>query len=89
MQSIVSHRQRAQTQSRVAREPIPLSERIGYSLAEFAALFGRSPTWGYRRMYAGQIKPISECGRLIIPRTEVELFLSRRREYNPTQRGKQ
>jgi len=40
-------------------------------------------------MYAGQIKPITDCGRLIIPRTEVELFLARRREYNPRQGGDQ
>jgi len=83
-QANVSHKQRAQPRSRVAPEPVPLSERVGYSLAEFAALFGRSPTWGYRRMYAGQIKPITDCGRLIIPRMEVESFLARRREYNPT-----
>jgi hypothetical protein len=36
--------QRAQTQSRVAREPIPLEKRVAYSPAEFAALCGRSPT---------------------------------------------
>jgi hypothetical protein len=45
MQCSISHRQRAQTQSRVAREPVPLTERLGYSPAEFAAFFGRSPTW--------------------------------------------
>jgi hypothetical protein len=77
--------QRAQTQSRVAREPIPLNERLGYSPAEFAALFGRSATWGYRQIYAGRIKPITDCGRLLIPHTEVDSILARRREYNPKQ----
>jgi hypothetical protein len=77
------HGQRAQTQSRVAREPIPLSERLGYSPAEFAALFGRSPTWGYRQIYAGRVKPVADCGRIIIPRAEVESVLARRRDYNP------
>ena len=76
--------QRAQTQSRVARKSIPLTERLGYSPAEFAALFGRSPTWGYRQIYAGRVKPVADCGRLIIPRAEVESVLARRREYNPT-----
>lgn len=85
MESNTSHRQRAQTQSRVAREPIPLNERLGYSPSEFAALFGRSPTWGYRQIYAGRVKPIADCGRIIIPRAEIELVLARRREYNPTQ----
>jgi hypothetical protein len=83
----VIHGQRAQTQSRVARERIPLSERLGYSPAEFAALFGRSPTWGYRQIYAGRVKPVADCGRIIIPRTEVESVLARRREYNPTKGG--
>ena len=82
-----SHRQRAQTQSRVAHEPIPSNERLGYSPAEFAALFGRSPTWGYRQIYAGRIKPVADCGRLIIPRAEVESVVARRREYNPAQTG--
>jgi hypothetical protein len=84
MQCSISHRQWAQTQSRVAREAIPLSERLGFSPAEFAALFGRSPTWGYRQIYAGRVKPVADCGRLIIPRAEVESVLARRREYNPT-----
>src|SRR5438067_1617676 len=34
MESNTSHRQRAQTQSRVAREPIPFGERAAYSPAE-------------------------------------------------------
>jgi hypothetical protein len=85
MQCSTSHRQRAQTQSRVARESIPLTERLGHSPAEFAALFGRSPTWGYRQIYAGRVKPIADCGRIIIPRAEIESVLARRREYNPTQ----
>jgi Helix-turn-helix domain len=82
------HGQRAQTQSRVARESILLTERLGYSAAEFAALFGRSPTWGYRQIYAGRIKPVADCGRIIIPRSEVDSVLARRREYNPRQESK-
>jgi hypothetical protein len=79
--------QRAQTQPRVAREPIPLSQRAAYSPAEFAALFGRSPTWGYRQIYAARIKPIADCGRLLIPREEVDSFLARKAEYNPATVG--
>jgi len=85
MQTIESHRKCAQTQSRVAREPIPFHERAAYSPTEFAALFGRSPTWGYRQIYAGRIKPIADCGRLLVPHTEVDSILARRREYNPIQ----
>ena len=51
MQNRATHEERAQTQSRVAREPIPLNQRAAYSPAEFAALCGRSPTWTYRLIY--------------------------------------
>jgi hypothetical protein len=79
--------QRAQTQSRVAREPIPLAERLAFSPAEFAALCGRSSTWGYRQIYAGRVKPIADCGRLLIPRSELDSLLSRKAEYNPVTVG--
>lgn len=87
MQHNESHEQRAQTQSRVARKPIPITERVALSPAEFAALCGRSPTWAYRLIYAGRIKPITDCGRLLIPRTQLESFLARTAEYNPTATG--
>ena len=87
MQKNGTYGQRAQTQSRVARERIPLDERAAYSPTEFAALFGRSPTWGYRQIYAARVKPISDCGWLLIPREEVDLFLARRAEYNPVMVG--
>ena len=82
MKEIVLRSQRAQTQSRVAREAIPLDKRVAFSPAEFAALCGRSPTWAYRQIYAGRIKPIS-FGRLLIPRSELDSFLARKAEYNP------
>ncbi|MGH7983241.1 MAG: helix-turn-helix domain-containing protein [Candidatus Udaeobacter sp.] len=66
---------------------IPLSERAAFSPAEFAALCGRSPTWAYRQIYAGRLKPISDCGRLLIPRSEVDSFLARKTEYNPVTNG--
>ena len=81
MQCKEVHGKRAQTQSRVARKPIPLVERAAFSPAEFAALCGRSQTWGYRQIYAGRIKPISDCGRLLIPRSEMDSFLARKVEY--------
>src|SRR6266446_7630194 len=66
---------------------VPLSDRAAYSPAEFAALFGRSPTWAYRQIYAGRIKPICDIGRLLIPRSEVDSFLARKAEYNPATIG--
>ena len=87
MQDGIMHGQRAQTQSRVAREPIPLHERVAFTPGEFAALCGRSSTWGYRQIYAARIKPISDCGRLLIPREELDSFLARKAGYNPTRIG--
>ena len=66
---------------------VPLTDRAAYSPAEFAALCGRSATWGYRQIYAGRIKPIADCGRLLIPRSEVDAFLARKVEYNPAMIG--
>ena len=60
-----------QTKSRAAREPqrINLNERLAFSPGEFAAALGRSPTYGYRQIYAGRIKPISDAGNLLILKT--------------------
>ena len=78
-----SHSQRAQTQRRAARESVPLNDRLSFSPGEFAALNGKSCTWGYRRIYHGDVKVIANAGRLLIPRSEVEKFLARAAEYNP------
>jgi hypothetical protein len=85
VQEIISHSQRAQTQSRAARKPqsIGLSERLGFSPKEFSEANGKSPTWGYRQIYSGKVKVISDCGRMLIPRSEVDRFLARAAEYNP------
>jgi hypothetical protein len=42
--------------------------------AEAANLFGRSPTWAYRRIYAGDFRPIRYPGRILIPLSELEKF---------------
>jgi hypothetical protein len=83
-----NNKPRAQAHSRVARQRIPLGERVGYSPAEFASMFGRSATWGYRQIYAGRVKPIADCGRIIIPRAELESVLARCAEYNPRESNK-
>jgi hypothetical protein len=81
----ISHSQRAQTQSRAARksQPANLNERFGLNPREFAEANGRSATWAYRQIYAGKIKVISDCGRILIPRCEVDRFLARAAEYDP------
>jgi len=89
VQEIISPSQRAQTQARAAREPHPinLNQRLGFSPKEFSEANGKSATWGYRQIYSGKVKVISDCGRLLIPRSEVERFLARAAEYNPQRKA--
>jgi hypothetical protein len=90
MKTATSQRQRAQTRSRVARKPRPinLSERLAFSPREFAAVLGKSATFVYRQIYAGRIRPILDCGRMMISRSEVDRFLSRAAEYDPQSKAK-
>jgi hypothetical protein len=85
-------RKRAHTQLRAAHKPetktITLSERLALSPREFGAALGKSATYGYRQIYAGRIKPITDCGRMMITRAEIDRFLSRAAEYNPAPKRK-
>jgi hypothetical protein len=83
MTDIAGRGQRAQTQSRAARTQIAVNDRLGFSPAEFAALNNKSATWGYRRIYSGDVKVITGAGRLLIPRSEIDRFFARAAEYNP------
>ncbi len=51
-------------------------DRIVYTPAQFAALFDRSETWGYRQLYAGKVKRLKGSATILIPKAEVERFLS-------------
>jgi hypothetical protein len=77
------HRQRAQTQSRAAREPVNVNGRLALSPAEFAASFGKHPSWAYRLLYANKLKAITELGRILIPTSELERIQSLAGPYNP------
>ena len=50
--------------------------RVAYTPKEFAALFGKSQTWGYRQIQAGKVNAIKDYGRILIPAEEVERVLS-------------
>ena len=52
-------------------------ERVAFSPGEFAELFGKSQTWGYRQIYAGKVKAITEHGRILIPAAEVDAILKK------------
>lgn len=51
-------------------------ERVAFSPGEFAALFGKEQTWGYRQLYSGKVKATTEYGRTMIPASEVERILA-------------
>ncbi|MEO6785912.1 MAG: hypothetical protein ABI318_07235 [Chthoniobacteraceae bacterium] len=59
-------------------------KRVAYSPGEFAALFGKHQTWGYRQLYRGTVKAITQCGRILIPRSEVDRLLSSAKTYDGT-----
>jgi hypothetical protein len=50
-------------------------ERVTLTPKEFAAKFGRSPTWALRLIYAGKIKVLEDFRPRLIPITEVDRFL--------------
>lgn len=60
-----------------------VTDRSGYSPAEFAARFNRHPSWAYRKIYAGKVKVIDELGRLLIPVSELTRVLGTAKSYNP------
>ena len=57
-------------------------DRVAYSPGEFAALFGKQQTWGYRQIYAQKVAAITEHGRILIPAAEVERILATAAAYD-------
>ncbi|TLD71494.1 hypothetical protein FEM03_08190 [Phragmitibacter flavus] len=64
------------------------SKRVAYSPGEFAELFGKSQTWGYRQIYGGKVTAITEHGRILIPAKEVERVLESAGIYNGKEKPK-
>lgn len=56
-------------------------EKVTYTPAEFAEVFGKERTWGYRQLYAGKVKAITELGRTMIPKSEVDRLLGEAGRY--------
>jgi hypothetical protein len=51
-------------------------DRVTFTPTEFARLFGKSQSWGYRQIYSGKVKTITEYGRILIPASEVNKILA-------------
>ena len=58
-----------------------MTDKATYTPAEFAALFGKERTWGYRQLYAGKVKAITKLGQTQIPHSEVEKLLNGAERY--------
>jgi hypothetical protein len=56
-------------------------QKVALSPGEFAAIFGKSQTWGYRQLYAGKVKAMTGYGRIMIPASEVDRVLSEAGRY--------
>jgi hypothetical protein len=68
------------TKTSSQREPVAFSPR------EFAALFKKEQSWGYRQIYAGKVKTITEYGRILVPASEVERILASAARYEGTKK---
>jgi hypothetical protein len=63
--------------------PQVMPNRVAFSPAEFSRLFGRHPSWGYRLLYKGKVKAVTDLGRVLIPATEVDRLLKTAGRYDP------
>jgi len=63
------------------------ASRLAYSPSEAAVALGKSPTWAYRKIYAGEFRVANDGGRLMIPASEIAHFLARAATYNPENGG--
>ena len=65
-----------ETAAREQRKESVQQTRAAYSPCEFAAMFGRSQTWTYRRLYEGAIQAVKIGGRMMIPATEADKLIN-------------
>ena len=56
-------------------------EKVTYTPAEFACVFGKERTWAYRQLYAGKVTAITEFGRVLIPHAEIDRLLASSDKY--------
>lgn len=56
-------------------------DKLTYTPPEFAAVFGKERTWAYRQLYKGKVQAITELGRTLIPKSEVERLLKEAGRY--------
>jgi hypothetical protein len=60
-----------------------VKHQLAFTIPEASLLCGKSPTWGYRRVYSGEWRVTNRDGRLLIPASEIAHFVSGVEKYNP------
>lgn len=58
-----------------------MTDKIIYTPAEFAKIFGREKTWTYRQLYDGKIDAITDYGRTMIPASQIARIEGHARRY--------
>lgn len=56
-------------------------EKVTFTPTEFAAVFGKERTWAYRQLYAGKVQAVTDLGRTMIPKSEVDRLLKEAGRY--------
>ena len=59
------------------KNKVTLEDKLAFTPAEVAGMFGRHYTWTYRQLYRGNMHALEGSERLLIPRSEIERFLSK------------
>ncbi|MEI6562624.1 MAG: hypothetical protein WCO68_11200 [Verrucomicrobiota bacterium] len=62
-------------------------ERLAFTPAEIAGMFGRHYSWAYRQIYRGNLRPLKGSASLLISLNEANRFLSQVQEYDGRPRG--
>jgi len=75
MKNTTNTRQSADQNAEIEKAGARANERLAYTPAEFAAMFGKSKTWTYRLLYAGKIRRIKGAPSVLIPHSELQLFV--------------
>lgn len=60
-----------------------LEGRVAVSPSEFAGLFGRHKSWGYRQLYEGRVTAITSMGKTLIPLSEIQRILASAAPFDP------
>jgi hypothetical protein len=66
-----------------ATERLPVEKQKAFTIEQGARLFGRHPSWLYRRIYLQEVKVLNTGGRLMISKKEIDPFAEPRKRLLP------